>query len=189
MQTIGTMTVPMIVRISLDKFGYKLYTYNMPKTILKQTKAEKAKETLFAEQIAPLIDQISELCNSNDMPLIVAVQLYINKTNGARVAAQSIETASTVAPLRISSKMLRGEAKVTLESESSFHIELAGEDGEYEESLEEHAEHCEDCKEEMFIKLASGEDISAIRILSDAVSGEESLPILNLTRWRKQNIH
>lgn len=164
----------------------------------KQTKAEKAKETLFAEQIAPLIDRISEICNDNEMPLLVAVQLYVNKTDGARVAAQSIETPSTVAPIKISSKMLRGEAKVTLESNTQFHIELADEEGNFEsnvnpeelESLEEHAEHCDDCRAEMIMRVAQGEDVSAIRILSDAHDEPISpMPILNLTRWKKINVN
>jgi hypothetical protein len=141
----------------------------------RQSKKEQKKETQFTEEISPLIDRITELCNKYDMPLLVAVQLYINKTDGVRMAAQSVETKNSVLPLRISSKLLRGEARVSAEGDEAYYIKLADEEGNFNDSfeytqletLEEHAAHCSDCKEMMEERVASGEDISNVRIMGD----------------------
>jgi len=125
------------------------------------------------------MDEITELCNEHNFPLLIAVQLYTNKTDGARIAAQSVETKTSVLPFKISSKLLRGEAKIALDSESSFYVQLADEEGNYNnasidnfdepqlETLQEHSAHCDECREQMEQRVLAGEDISDIRIIND----------------------
>jgi len=143
----------------------------------KPTKSEQAKEEIFTKEIAPLMDEIAERCDKHNFPLLVAVQLYTNKTDGARIAAQSVETKKSVLPLKISSKLLRGEAKVMLDgSEDSFYVSLSDDEGNFNElpfdesaleTLQEHALHCEECRVHMEDRMQAGEDISQIRILGD----------------------
>lgn len=142
----------------------------------KQTKMEKAKEEIFTQKVAPLMDEISELCDEHNFSLLIAVQLYVNKTEGARVAAQSVETKNSVLPIKLSNKILRGEVKITADTESSFHIDLLDDydysdnddfDPDQLESLQEHAEHCEDCREDMQKRILAGEDVSNVRIIGD----------------------
>lgn len=104
------------------------------------TKKEQLQETRFSSEVAPIMTQLTEICDLYNMPLLIAVQLYTNKTNGARIAAQSVENKNTVIPLRICSKLLRGQARITLESELAFYITIPDENGNYESET-----HCDDC--------------------------------------------
>lgn len=156
----------------------------------KQTKTEKAKEDIFSQKVAPLMDKIAEVCDEHNFPLLVAVQLYVNKTDGARIAAQSVETRASVLPFKISSKLLRGEARVTSDSDSSFYVSIADDEGNFSsslnstlfdesqlETLQEHSAHCDDCREQVLERLAQGEDISNIRIIGDHISSADNFTV------------
>ena len=124
------------------------------------------KENTYEQEVAPLLDKLVEICEKNDFPMMVAVQLYTNLEQGARIAAQSVETPDTAIHLLISSKILRGEAKVTIQDEDTFSISLSDAPIEQEtESLAEHSTHCDSCRESMEERIARGEDISSIRIV------------------------
>ncbi len=100
--------------------------------LLSDQKLEKAREAIFKKKLAPLMDKLTELCDKHSMPMLIAVQLFSNETTGARLAAQAVQTNEMSVSLAVSSAILRGQAKVSIQSDRTFLVTIAESSNEYE---------------------------------------------------------
>jgi hypothetical protein len=133
------------------------------------TKEEmEARDRIFTEELEPLVEKLRDLCEKYQFPFLSAIQLYVDNELGARINIQQMLTEGTTGHFLLAARLLRGELPVVpLKANPLQEILARLQQGQgVVESFAEHAEHCTDCREEMEKRIAAGEDVANIDIMS-----------------------
>lgn len=151
---------------------------------------EKTQQNRYDTKIAPVLEQLSKLCEKFEMSMITSIQLYENEKDGARVATQATHPEEMSLPMSLSTSLLRGTTKVRVGDNNAIQLIMPknempenlkqyardaappsdfGDDGF--EPLTEHAKHCNDCNTLMEESIARGERVDNILVPSHDDTG------------------
>ena len=140
------------------------------------TRKERTQQNRFDKKIAPLLQELAELCEKFEMSMLASVQLYVNDDDGARVNTSATHPQGMSLPMTLSTSLMNGTTQVRISEENTLQLiipkgEMPDElkqfaDNPYqEEELEPlalHAMHCPECYALMTEAIARGERIDNI---------------------------
>lgn len=141
------------------------------------TRKERTQQNRFDKKIAPIIQELADLCEKFEMPLVTSVQVYTSE-NGARTKTSIASPDGMSLPMMLSTSILNGSIQLEItQNHLKLHIPKSElkrlrTHSDYEETddrrddepepLAIHAQHCEDCNILMKEALARGERIDNI---------------------------
>lgn len=143
---------------------------------------EKTQQNRFDKKIAPLLEELSALCEKFGMPMVTSVQVFENEENGARVSTLVAHPQDMSLPMSLSTSLMNGTTRVRIgenntiqlivpkkempENLKSYARDAVPRDFDLQddglEPLVEHAQHCEDCRILMEEAIENGENIDNI---------------------------
>lgn len=85
------------------------------------TRKEKTQQKRFDTKIAPLLQEVADLCAKFDMSLLASVQLYIDDESNARIEAFVTHPQNMALPMTLSTSLMRGTTQVSV-SENTLRL-------------------------------------------------------------------
>lgn len=144
---------------------------------------EKTQQNRFDTKIAPLVEELTKLCEKFGMPMLTSVQLFENEADGARVNTVAAHPLEMSIPMTLSTSLMNGSTRVRIDDNNTIQLIMhranmpdvlkpytlepqTVENSEYDEDdlelLTEHVEHCDDCKLLMDEAVERGERVDNI---------------------------
>ena len=163
---------------------------------------EKTQQNRYDTKIAPLLKELTKLCDKFGMPMLTAVQLFENEENGARVNTQATHPEEMSLPMTLSTSLMNGSTQVRVAegnmlqlimpkgempeplkeyARDSYSSELPYVEDELE-SLVQHSTHCEDCRMLMEEAIMRGERVDNI-----VVPPHDDMDMVDLLRTMKES--
>lgn len=147
------------------------------------TRKEKTQQNRFDTKIAPLLKELTKLCDKFGMPMLTAVQLFENDETGARVNTQATHPQEMSLPMTLSTSLMNGSTKVRIDASNMLQLVMPKNEipemlkkyavegdvsmselftDEELEPLPLHATHCDDCRILMEEAILRGERVDNI---------------------------
>ena len=118
----------------------------------------KTKEEIFDNQIAPLLEQIQEICKKSDIGSVMAFQIKLDKKDGAMISLSGNKSSDIIQPFDIAAQILSGNVSVmAVPAEQALELGLT--DGVME-LIKQHAAECDDCRMKIQNAETSGKTLS-----------------------------
>jgi hypothetical protein len=119
---------------------------------------KQTKEQIFDAQIAPLLEQIQEICKKNDIGAINAFQLANDSVNGAMISLSGFKSSDAISQLEVAARVLSGKVSV-MDVPAKQAIDLGLTNG-IMELVKQHADTCMDCSMKISNAASSGKTLT-----------------------------
>ena len=133
----------------------------------------KTKEEIFDNQIAPLLEQIQEICKKSDIGSVMAFQIKLDKQDGAMISLSGNKSSDIIQPFDIAAQILSGNVSVmAVPAEQALELGLT--DGVMT-LIKQHADECDDCRMKIQAAELSGKTLSLEDFQHQGASALDSL--------------
>lgn len=118
----------------------------------------KSKEQIFDEKIAPLLEQIHEICNKYDIASLNAFQLVKDEKEGVKMSLSGTKSADIIPQMEVAGQILSGNVSV-MAVPAREAMDLGLTEGVMT-LIKKHAQECPECSMKISAAEATGQKLS-----------------------------